>query len=65
MEAQRQIFHGVFRDHSFLYKAQNNCTNKQLAYLSDLWRMCDRPNILGAPHLSHISNQFTSKNCWI
>ena len=30
MEAQRQIFHGAFRHHSFLYKAQNNHTKRQL-----------------------------------
>ena len=31
IEAQRQdFFMGVLRHHSFLYKAQNNCTDKYL-----------------------------------
>ena len=33
----------------------------EIPYLSDLWHMRDRPNILGAPHLSHLSDQLTSK----
>ena len=30
IESDGQIFHGVLRHHSFMYKLQNNSTNKQL-----------------------------------
>ena len=33
---------------------------RNIPYLSDFWRMCDRPNFLGALHLSHLTDQFMS-----